>query len=91
MVADKRAADRNHGSGHASWQMCRYRLNSIGDKVYVMLMDERASVGTIAEYLFDAATVQMGLAEEAIEHEAARRTAEVLVALRPTFELHWYG
>jgi hypothetical protein len=57
-------------------------------KVYVMLMDERASVSQIAEYLFDAATVQMGLAEESIEHEAAIRTAEALVALRPSFELH---
>jgi hypothetical protein len=57
-------------------------------KIYVMLMDDRASVGTIAEYLFDAATVHMGLSEESIEHEAAIRTAEVLVALRPSFALH---
>jgi hypothetical protein len=57
-------------------------------KAYVMLMDDRASVSQIAEYLFEMATVQMGLSEESIEHEAAIRTAEALVALRPSFELH---
>jgi hypothetical protein len=58
------------------------------DKVYVMLMGERASAEMIAAYLFDVATVRMGSSNESIEHQAARRTAEALVALRPTFEIH---
>jgi hypothetical protein len=57
-------------------------------KVYVMLMDDRASASQIAEYLFEVATVRMGLSKESIEHQAAMRTAEVLIALRPSFELH---
>ena len=57
-------------------------------KVYVMLMDERASSERIAAYLFDIATNYMGLSEHEFVAERSTRTAEALVALRPEFESH---
>jgi hypothetical protein len=57
-------------------------------KVYVMLMGERATAESIAAYLFDVATVQMGSSNESVERRAAGRTPAALVALRPTFEIH---
>jgi hypothetical protein len=56
-------------------------------KVYVMLMDERASVEMIAACLFDVATEHMGSSGRQV-NESSRRTAEILVSLRPTFETH---
>jgi hypothetical protein len=55
------------------------------EKVYVMLMLDRVSADTIAKYLFDVATVYMGSSNESIERQAAKRTAEALIAIIPTF------
>ncbi|PPQ31528.1 hypothetical protein CCR94_09265 [Rhodoblastus sphagnicola] len=57
-------------------------------RVYVMLMDERASAEAIAAYLDAAATGHMGLSPSHLLTEASRTTADTLVALRPEFELH---
>jgi len=67
---------------------CFFLFNRYLGKVYVMLMGERASAERIAAYLFDVATVRMGSSNKSIECQAARRTGEALVALRPTFEIH---
>jgi len=56
-------------------------------KVYVMLMDERASAEMIAAYLVDVATVLMGMSNRRIQ-SSSRRTADALIALRPIFETH---
>jgi hypothetical protein len=52
-------------------------------KVYVMLMDEE-SEETIAEYLLDIATCQMGLSDFDLS-ERSKRAAQKLVSLRPSF------
>ena len=55
------------------------------DKAYVMLMDEGAGADTIAAYLDDIATRHMGLSETEERTAASRRTASMLVAMRPDF------
>jgi hypothetical protein len=62
--------------------------NSYAANVYVMLTDERASADTIAAYLLNVINAEMGLPNDSTQYEAAQRTAEALVALRPTFEIH---
>jgi hypothetical protein len=57
-------------------------------KVYVMLMDERATANSIAAYLFDTATRNMGLSARAELVERCSRAAATLVGLRPEFETH---
>jgi hypothetical protein len=58
------------------------------DKVYVMLMDERATVDMIATYLFEIAAEYMGLGRNQRLAEDSKSVAETLVALRPEFETH---
>jgi hypothetical protein len=57
-------------------------------KVYVMLMDERASQTTIAAYLFDTATNYMGLSSSPTLVDRCKTTATTLIQLRPEFETH---
>jgi hypothetical protein len=57
-------------------------------KVYVMLMDERAPADTIAAYLLDVATRNMGLSARTELAERCARAATTLVGLRPEFETH---
>jgi hypothetical protein len=57
-------------------------------EVYVMLMDDRASEATINNYLFATATEYMGLSPSDFLASASAKTAAILVALRPEFELH---
>jgi hypothetical protein len=57
-------------------------------RIYVMLMDERATPEAIAAYLFDIAARHMGLANQAGLAERCHQTAATLVGLRPQFELH---
>jgi hypothetical protein len=62
--------------------------DSYAGRVYVMLMDERASPELIAEYLYRVATEHMGLSPQSELAERSARTASILVGLRPQFELH---
>jgi hypothetical protein len=55
---------------------------------YVMLMDERATAEAIAAYLFNIATNHMGLSDTAAILECSRKSANILVSLRPGFETH---
>jgi hypothetical protein len=57
-------------------------------RVYVMLMDERASASEIGKYLFRVATEYMDLSPRPELLQRANRTAETLLHLRPQFELH---
>lgn len=69
--------------GNADDEYDRY-----ADKAYVMLMDERATVESIASYLYGIASEYMGLGHTPQLKEDARRVAGILVALRPEFETH---
>jgi hypothetical protein len=53
-----------------------------------MMMDERANAEAIAAYLFEVATKNMGLSNEAELADRSNRVATTLVALRPEFEAH---
>ncbi len=57
-------------------------------KAYVMLMDDQATAEEIAAYLLGIATICMGLSETPAEVESSKRTARMLVAMRPEFERH---
>src|SRR5712691_11246513 len=57
-------------------------------RVYVMLMNERATREAIAAYLFDIAADHMGLGIQPGLAERCDQTAAILVGLRPQFELH---
>jgi hypothetical protein len=57
-------------------------------RVYAMLMEERASSETIGEYLYRIATEHMGLSPRRELPDRCAQTAEILVGLRPEFELH---
>src|SRR5207248_11732310 len=57
-------------------------------RVYVMLMDERASAEIIAEYLYRTATEDMGISSGPWLAERSAQAAHALVNLRPAFELH---
>lgn len=57
-------------------------------KVYVMLMDERATREAIAAYLYDIATNYMGLPAHADVADRSANAAAILVGLRPDFETH---
>jgi hypothetical protein len=57
-------------------------------KVYVVLMDERASAEAIAGYLFWVATEYMGLSPSETHQRRSMSAAHALVSLRPAFELH---
>jgi len=62
--------------------------DSYADRVYVMLMDERATVDVIAAYLLEVAATQMGLGFSAKLADRTALVARALVALRPGFETH---
>jgi len=53
-----------------------------------MLMDDRATEKTIADFLFDTATVRMGIASDTSAVQRCIDTAKTLVSLRPQFETH---
>lgn len=55
-------------------------------KVYMMLMDERASTDAIFDYLHGIATEHMGLRPTAELLKRSRDTASILARLRPEFE-----
>jgi hypothetical protein len=57
-------------------------------EVYVLLMDHRASEDVINAYLFATTTEYMGLSPSEFLAAASEKTAAILVALRPEFELH---
>ena len=61
--------------------------DNYADRAYVMLMDERADAAAIASYLLNVATERMGLRAPDLPANS-RRVAEMLVSLRPEFELH---
>jgi hypothetical protein len=58
------------------------------DRAYVMLMDEHATAEAIAAYLFEIATIRMGLSDIANLTDRSDRVARTLVTLRPEFEAH---
>jgi len=61
--------------------------NCVG-KVYVMLMDDRASREDIEQYLYEMATGYLGLPScDGLAGKCAT-TAAILVGLRPEFETH---
>ena len=57
-------------------------------RVYVMLMDERATREAVAAYLFDIAARHMALAGQPGLVERCDQTAATLVSLRAQFGLH---
>ena len=57
-------------------------------KVYLMLMDDRATTEEIAAYLFEIASGNMGLTNTAHLAERSQKTAKCLVSMRPEFETH---
>lgn len=57
-------------------------------EVYVMMMDQRATEQAITAYLIDTAVNYIGLSYRPELAERSARTAELLIALRPTFETH---
>lgn len=57
-------------------------------EIYVMLMDHRASEAAINDYLYATATEYMGVSPSNDLAVASAKTAAILVALRPEFELH---
>ena len=57
-------------------------------ELYVMLMDDRATVEAINSYLFTTATEYMGISASDFLGSASAKAAAILVALRPEFELH---
>jgi hypothetical protein len=57
-------------------------------RVYVMLVDERATREAIATYLFDIAARHMALANQPGLAARCGQTAAALVGLRPQFELY---
>jgi hypothetical protein len=57
-------------------------------EVYVMLMDQRATPGAIAAHLYDRAINYIGVPDRPEVFERSRRAAELLTALRPSFETH---
>jgi hypothetical protein len=56
------------------------------DRAYVMLLDEHATAEAIAAYLFEIATIRMGLSDIANLADRSDRVARTLVTLRPEFE-----
>jgi hypothetical protein len=57
-------------------------------KIYVMLIDERATPEAITDYLYDIATNYMGLTARPEILERSAGTAKILTGLRPQFETH---
>ena len=57
-------------------------------ELYVMLMDDGASVEAIDRYLVTAATQHMGITASDFLASASAKATAILVALRPEFELH---
>jgi len=62
--------------------------DSYVDKVYVMLMDDRASKNEIGSYLYKVATGHIGLSPDEGLSEKCASTAAILIDLRPEFETH---
>jgi hypothetical protein len=59
--------------------------NYVGS-VYVMLMDNRSSEDAINQYLWETATRHIGLTPYDGLAEKCKKTAAILVGLRPQFE-----
>ncbi len=57
-------------------------------KVYVMLMDERATADAISTYLCNTSIGHIGLSPSEFLKDRARKTADALTAVRPMFDLH---
>lgn len=57
-------------------------------KIYLMLIDERASRDAILKYLLDVAINHMGLSPHEFITQRSTRTADLLLSLRPQFETH---
>jgi len=62
--------------------------DAYADKVYVMLMDERATAEEIAVFLLQVATEYMGLALDAEQIQRSELIAIALIKLRSEFETH---
>jgi len=62
--------------------------SSYASRVYVMLVDERATPEAIASYLIEVATNRMGLSASPTLVARSERTARLLFDLRPGFEIH---
>jgi hypothetical protein len=56
--------------------------------VYVMLMDQRMPEDAINQYLYDTATGHIGVPPYEGLAEKCKKTAALLVGLRPQFETH---
>jgi hypothetical protein len=67
---------------------CHDEYDNYFGKVYVMLMDDRASRDDIEQYLYETATGYMGLPPYDGLAEKCATTAAILVALRPEFDTH---
>lgn len=62
--------------------------DAYADKVYVMLMGERATETDTAAYLLNIATEHMGLSDSDRLAERSEHVAKLLVSIRPDFETH---
>jgi hypothetical protein len=62
--------------------------DSYAAEAYVMLMDQRATAETLADYLFQIATRHMGLSDTERLAQCSARAAKALVDMRPDFETH---
>jgi hypothetical protein len=74
--------------GVADWPEATDEYDDYFGKVYVMLVDGRATKEEIAAYLFDIATNRMGLSAHALMAERSEGAAAILLAMRPDFETH---
>jgi len=61
--------------------------NYVG-KVYVMPIDDRFPEDAISQYLYETATGHIGLTSHEGLAEKCKKTAAILVGLRPQFETH---
>jgi hypothetical protein len=67
---------------------CEDEYDRYVDKAYVMLMDEGATEGEIADYLYYIACEWMGMGESEERKERSEEVARTLVSLRPEFQTH---
>ena len=58
------------------------------DKAYVMLIDEEANAEELAAYLMHTATEHMGLSMSEDLAQRSKRTATMLIAIRPNLRTH---
>ncbi len=57
-------------------------------RIYVMLMDEKASKQSMATYLYNVATNHMGISPSPLLMERSIQAADIISELRPNFETH---